>query len=86
MIRSTGKRKIPYTEEGIKRMACQRCGKPSSFQWQICSDGNVFRPICLDCDIELNETVLRFMNFPDWQEKMARYREQVKEELNKWVK
>lgn len=77
MIHSTGKRKTPYTEEGIKRMACLRCGQPASEQWQICSDGNVYRPICLACDIELNEMVLKFMGFPDWGSKMANYREQI---------
>lgn len=74
MIQSTGKRKQPYTEEGIKRMACLRCGKPAVHQWQICADGNAYRPICLECDIALNEMALRFMNFPDWEAKIADYR------------
>jgi hypothetical protein len=39
------KRKKPYTEAGVKRLCCVRCGKPAKYQWQICSDGNNYRPI-----------------------------------------
>lgn len=58
------KRKEPYTAEGIKRLGCIRCAKPAMFQWQICSDGNNYRPLCLDCDIALNRLVLEFMEHP----------------------
>jgi len=55
-------------------MKCFRCGKPAKHQWQICADGNQYRAICLDCDIALNEMVLKFMGFPDWDEKMEAYK------------
>ena len=64
----------PYTEIGIRRLKCFRCGDKSAFQWQICADGNVYRPICTSCDIELNEMVLKWANVPDWQEKIDAYR------------
>jgi hypothetical protein len=70
-------RRTPYTEIGIKRVKCFRfatCGNKAEFQWTICSDGNVFRPICKACDIALNETVLKFMGFKDWQEKLTAYK------------
>lgn len=67
-------RKKPYTEIGIRRKRCIRCGARAEFQWQICADGNQYRPICKACDIALNEAVLQFMGFPDWEEKMERYR------------
>lgn len=70
-------RKIPYTEKGIRRIPCLRCGAPSEEQWQICSDDNVYRGICKSCDIELNEVVLRFMGFGNWEEKMRKYRERM---------
>lgn len=54
-------RRKPYTDRGISRVACARCGEPSRFQWQICADGNQFRGICEECDVALNETVMRFM-------------------------
>jgi len=68
------KRTKPYTEIGIKRLGCVRCGKKATFQWQICSDGNNFRPLCIECDIALNRTVLEFMNHPDVDVLMEEYK------------
>jgi len=70
-------RKTPYTEKGIRRLKCSRCGKQAKYQWQICSDGNQYRPICEDCDVALNEMVLRFIGFPDWQEKIEAYKKSL---------
>jgi hypothetical protein len=51
----------PYTEIGISRVLCARCGKPSRYQWQICADRRAFRGLCTDCDIELNTMVMRWV-------------------------
>ena len=51
----------PYTERGIRRVPCARCGAPSEFQWQVCADGNVFRGLCAPCDVAVNELVVRFV-------------------------
>jgi hypothetical protein len=67
-------RKTPYTEKGIKRLKCFRCGAKAKYQWQICSDGNTYRPICEKCDIELNEMVLKWMGFSDWEHKINEYK------------
>jgi len=67
----------PYTKIGIKRMKCFRCGNKAIFQWQICSDGNQYRPICSECDIELNEMVLKWMGFSDWKVKFDNYVKEV---------
>jgi late competence protein required for DNA uptake (superfamily II DNA/RNA helicase) len=67
-------RKTPYTQIGIRRLKCFRCGEKAVEQWQICSDGNIYRPICLKCDIELNELVLNFMGFPNVADKMKAYK------------
>lgn len=73
MPAARGRRK-PYTEIGIRRVLCFRCRKRRAvFQWNICSDGNVYRPICERCDIAMNSLVLRFMRFADRKEKLARY-------------
>lgn len=64
----------PYTEIGIRRLKCFRCGAPAETQWNICADGNVYRPLCLQCDAGVNELVLRFMRDPDWKPKILRYR------------
>ena len=68
-------RRQPYSEKGIRRLPCVKCGLPAHQQWQICSDDNLYRPICLDCDIALNALVLEWIGFPDWQEKLQRYKE-----------
>lgn len=67
-------RRKPYTNIGIARVPCCRCGAPSFHQWQICADNNQWRGLCIPCDVALNKLVLRFMNFRDWREKLAVYR------------
>jgi NAD-dependent SIR2 family protein deacetylase len=59
------KRTEPYTERGIQRLKCIRCGGKAEFQWNICSDNGYYRPICKECDILLNKTVLEFMKHPN---------------------
>ena len=54
-------RRKPYTDIGIKRVPCFRCGRPSSRQWQICSLNNEYKGLCRGHDIELNRLVLTFM-------------------------
>ena len=66
-------RRRPYTEIGVRRLPCARCGEPAEHQWQICSDGNTYRPICVACDIKLNRMVLRWMGFRNWRQKIAAY-------------
>lgn len=66
-------RRRPYTERGIRRVACQRCGRPAVHQWSICALDNRYVGICAACDIELNALVLRFMNVPDARAIAARY-------------
>lgn len=73
-------RKKPYTERGIRRLPCARCGGKATHQWQICSDGNKWRPVCVACDIALNETVLKFMRDGKRKEKIADYRRRQLEE------
>lgn len=64
----------PYTKIGIRRLPCYRCGeRPSVHQWNICADNNVFRAICLECDIDLNRMVLEWIKDPDIDSKMAEY-------------
>lgn len=65
-------RKDPYTEIGIRRLRCVRCGSAASSQWNACADG-VHRPICDECDVLLNLLALQFMRDPDVVQKMAAY-------------
>ena len=61
------KRRIPYTRRGIARIPCIRCGSPAKFQWNLCSDGGHYRPLCLACDVALNRLVLAWMGHPEAQ-------------------
>lgn len=58
-------RERPYSERGVRRVPCIRCGALSIHQWQICANGRRYVACCLDCDIELNALVLEFMKIPD---------------------
>lgn len=70
------RRKRPYTAIGIRRLRCWRrgCHNRAQFQWQVCADGNAWRPICGPCDIALNAVVLKFIGDPRAKQKMAAYR------------
>lgn len=68
-----GRRK-PYTAAGIRRLPCFRCGRPACHQWQVCADNRLFRPLCLQCDHDLNEITLFWMGDPDAGAKVAAYR------------
>lgn len=67
------KRKEPYTAIGIKRLKCIRCGEQAMFQWQVCSDGNNYRPLCGNCDVALNELVLEWMGHPNASQLITKY-------------
>lgn len=72
-----GRRK-PYTAIGISRMKCIRgCGRRAAYQWQICADGNVFRPVCPQCDADLNELVMRWAFGNTREADLTAYREMV---------
>lgn len=67
-------RRDPYTAAGIDRLPCIRCQtKAAVHQWQVCADGNRWRPLCLDCDILLNRVVLKFMEHPDAERVASEY-------------
>lgn len=70
-------RKKPYTEIGIGRVPCIRCGAPSYFQWQFCADGNQYRGLCIKCDLLLNNILLKFIRDPQLKEKMEAYIKKV---------
>jgi hypothetical protein len=63
----------------VVRFKCSRagCENRAKYQWSICADNNCYRPICADCDIELNKMVLDWMGFANADEMMERYREFV---------
>lgn len=70
-------RKQPYTQIGISRIPCIKCGKPSRTQFQICADDRLYRPFCTEHDIELNEMVLRWVWGDAREDDLKRYREKM---------
>lgn len=70
-------RKKPYTEIGISRKRCIRCGEEAFSQWQVCADGGNFRPLCKQCDIDLNGLVLDWMKHPEADKAMRKYEEHL---------
>lgn len=75
-------RRAAYTERGIARRRCVRCASPALFQWQVCADNRIFRPLCLDCDIALNRLVLEWAGDPRWQMKCKKYEKQKRAEYS----
>lgn len=71
-----GGSRTPYTAGELGQVPCFRCSRPSSQQWQICALDNYWFGVCAECDIELNEFVLLFMGFSEWEtpQIMARYK------------
>lgn len=75
-------RKKAYSASGINRVACFTCGKRAHAQWNICANDNRFVAFCKDCDIKLNQVVLKFAKIDKEQMKilMDKYKIQVREE------
>lgn len=63
----------PYTQGEVDAADCFRCSSPAATQWQVCADGNTFRPLCWACDVELNRRTLEWMGHPDQQRLMLDY-------------
>lgn len=69
MILNINGRRKQYTARGLLRMVCVRCKEYQAVeQWHLspCILGNpdLWMPICLNCDCELNEMILRFWLLP----------------------
>lgn len=74
-------RRKPYTQIGIGRIPCTRCGNPSVYQWQVCADHRQYRGCCADCDIGLNAMVMEYMRIPQRRSKLRAYRRRVATEI-----
>ena len=56
---------------------CYRCKKKATQSWNICSDGNKLRWVCLKCDVEINEMLLKFFRFRNWKSKIEKYKKEM---------
>ena len=75
-------RKKPYTEIGISRIPCARCGDPSSYQWQSCANNNYWMGLCKYCDFALNELVLQFFRFDNYKCLLEKYAKRISVDKN----
>ncbi len=67
-------RRTAYTERGIGRVPCQRCGRPSVHQWQACALDRRYVAVCSQCDAAINALVLDFFRVRDRGKIMRQYR------------
>lgn len=72
-----GKRE-PYTERGLRRVPCERCGKPSEYQWNVCATGGKYFGMCGECDMLLNKLTLKFFNIKNTEAMLLRYVKRMK--------
>jgi hypothetical protein len=73
-----GRRK-DYTAKGIRRLTCcvAGCKNKARFQWSICADRNIKRPICAEHDVALNTMVMRWAWADSREADIAKYRTRV---------
>ena len=70
-------RRKPYTERGITRVPCTRCGRPSSAQWHLvpcaCPELKRWVGLCRACDVKLNALVMGWFKFDGRDALLAAY-------------
>ncbi len=66
-----------YPEEEISKIPCSKCGKPSSQQWEICCNNNMYLGVCTECDYKLNVLIAEFMNLPNRDELLKEYKQKL---------
>ena len=72
-----GRHKL-YTRIGLQRLSCVRCGDPASRQVRFSVDG-LWKPVCKRCDEELQLLFLIYVDDPDIDSKIERYRNEIAE-------
>lgn len=80
-----GGRRKPYTAAGIRRLPCSRagCTRQAHAQWSACADGNLQRPLCAECDVDLNRQALCWWGDPDWKRKIVAYANRVQDDAGR---
>lgn len=80
-----GKSRGDYTADEVKEVLCSRsgCGRMGHATWAGCADDNIKRPLCPECDIDLNRLAMEWWGDPDWERKIVEYANQVEEEVGR---
>lgn len=72
-LRLLGPERMLLTD--VHKKTCSRCKeRPGAYVWSCCADGNRPRVVCVECDEDLNELVLKSFGDRRWRSKMAEYR------------
>lgn len=66
-------RRRPYPEAKLYTMKCHCCATPARFQWNACADGNVWRPLCPECDVKINVEVMKVLDPVNWRKRIRAY-------------
>lgn len=69
----------PISLDQLWEVPCIRCGQPSQCQWNVCANKGLSLSLCLDCDIELNRVVLKFLGFQNPESYLEWYVEKLTE-------
>lgn len=78
-----GRKRGYYTTDEVQKVYCSRagCGRLGYATWSGCADGRAQRPLCPECDVDLNRKVLEWWGDPDIEAKMAAYIADVEKEI-----
>jgi hypothetical protein len=69
------------TFEQASKRKCVRCGLPGHATWDICTDGNKPRVLCVHCDYELNALVMAWARIDKAKQKLSRYARKLKRQM-----
>lgn len=80
-----GKTRGVYTQGEVERRLCSRagCWRMAHACWSGCADDNVQRPLCAECDIDLNRQVLQWWGDPEWEARITAYANGVQAEVER---
>lgn len=66
-----------YSLRELYKQKCFCCGKPARFQWNACADGNIWRPLCPECDVRINISVLQVLYPRGWKGRVRAYCKEI---------
>lgn len=78
-----GRYKGFYMQYEVRQRMCSRagCDRPGYAAWSACCDDNIQRPLCAECDVELNYKALLWHGDPDAEAKITAYANRVEAEV-----
>lgn len=80
-----GRARGRYSQGEVERLMCSHagCGRRASSTWGGCADGNILRPLCAECDIDMNRIVEEWSGDRHWESKLVAYANRVADEIGR---